>query len=106
MSTTVTDHQTPGKPGIPCPANGKPEGQHRPPPAAPPSPWNAHLRSLVGRWVTVASYGRDGLVEYKGRLIAIDLNHLNCAIESGGTILTFKNVHHIESPAAGPKAGA
>ncbi len=107
-ATTVTDHQTPGnRPGIPRPANGKPDGQHRlPRAAAPPSPWTAHLRSLVGQPVTVLTYGPAALLEFEGKLVAIDFNHMNCAIETvSGLVLTFKNVHHITSfaPVGGTK---
>jgi hypothetical protein len=115
MSTTVTDHQTPGnRPGLPRSAYGKADGQPRPAarPATgtgPQSPWNAHLRALIGQPVTVFSYGPANLVEYSGRLVAVDLNHLNCAIETAsGEVLTFKNVHHISSlaPVGGCKVGA
>jgi hypothetical protein len=88
------------RPGVPRPdiADGR-TGVFRPAPSkAPPSPWTAHLRSLIGQPVTIVTYGPASLVEYHGKLIAIALDHMNCAIESDtGAVMTFKNVHHITS---------
>lgn len=111
-SATVTDQSSLDKrPGLPRPP-GDVRPSFAPGPkkkAPPPSPWTAHLRALVGHSCTVFTYGPAALLEFEGRLVAVDFNHLNCAIETDkGLVLTFKNVHHISSlaPVGGYKLPA
>jgi hypothetical protein len=61
------------------------------------SPWTAHLLSLIGEDVIAFAIGPASLIEFKGKLIAIALDHMNCAIERDGQIYTIKGIHHIQS---------
>jgi hypothetical protein len=76
-------------------------------PRRPANPWSEHLRSLVGQPVVIFTMGPAALIEFKGRLLAISDQHMNCALFSEGQVITLKNVHHIVSPAVpGRPAGA
>jgi hypothetical protein len=66
-------------------------------PRRPGNPWSEHLRSLVGQPVVVHAMGPAALIEFRGRLLAISDQHMNCAILSDGQVVTLKNVHHIVS---------
>jgi hypothetical protein len=61
------------------------------------SPWTEHLVSLIGEQVIAYAIGPASLIEFKGKLIAIALDHMNCAIETDGHVFTIKGIHHIRS---------
>jgi hypothetical protein len=60
-----------------------------------PLTWADHLRSLVGQPVTAVTMWSHE--EFHGKLLAIEPDHMRCAIETDAEVLTLKNVQHIVS---------
>jgi hypothetical protein len=97
LQQTQAADKRPGYPGqaSPFPRPGSPTLTGKQPKRK--SPWTEHLLSLIGQEVVAYAIGPASLIEFHGRLIAIALDHMNCAIERDGQVFTIKGIHHIQS---------